>query len=248
MRVGLLICFSVWTSVAIAQTAPEYPRKEVEYLAADDRKLPSAKGADHRIERTYHDSVSGTERRYNAAGKLVRSTPYARFFPAAKHGAELYLFDDGKISTKTDYKGNKRDGLMEMYYPGGQIKRRETYLADVRQTGECFNPDGSSTIFYEFETMPTYRGGGLKEIVEAISANTRYPRTAASNGVQGKLYLSFVVSAKGKVENVRILKGISGLNQAAIAAVRKLTGFTPGTQDGKPVPVSFTTPVTFTLN
>lgn len=248
MRVGLLICFSVWTSVATAQTAPEYPRKEVEYFSADYRKLPGAEGADHRIERTYRDSLSGTERRYNAAGKLVRITPYARFYPAVKYGAESYFYEDGKVSRKTDYKGNKRNGELVMYYPSGQMKRRETYLDDVRQTGECFTEDGSPVPFYEIEVMPTYRGGGLNEVVRDISTHLRYPRMAMTAGIQGKVFVSFVVSAQGEVQDAKVVKGINGLDEAALAAVKKLGRFTPGLQEGKPVPVTFTVPVTFVIN
>lgn len=248
MRVGLLICFSIWASATAAQTAPKYPRKEVEYLAADNRKLPSAEGADHRIERTYRDSVSGTERRYNAAGKLVSSTPYARFFPAVRYGAELHFFDDGKIKTKTEYKGNKRNGDVLVHYPSGQVKRRETYRDDVRQTGDCFAEDGSPVAFYEFETWPAYQGGGLKSIIKAIEKNVRYPRMAYCFGIEGKVYVSFVVSALGEVEQAKVVKGVNGLDEAAVAAIKKLDRFTPGTQDGKPVPVTITTPIIFKLS
>jgi periplasmic protein TonB len=248
MRVGLFICFSVWASATTAQTAPEYPRKEVEYFTADDRKLPSVEGADHRIERTYRDSVSGTERRYNAAGKLMRITPYARFYPAVKYGAELYFYEDGQVSYKTDYRGNKRNGEFVVYYQNGQVRRHETYRDDERQTGECFAEDGSPVPFYEYEVMPTYKGGGLKVIIQSIADNVRYPRMALSSRIQGKVFVSFVVSEQGEVENIKVVKGVNGLDGAALAAVRKLGRFTPGMKNGKPVPVTVTTPITFIIN
>lgn len=236
-----------WTGTALAQVAPAYPRKEVEFIAADGSMLPSAEGADHRVERTYRDSVSGVKRVYGPKGNLQSSTPYAHLNLGLKFGSQLTFFDDGKVATKIDYVGNKRNGELVSYYSGGQVRRHETYLADVRKTGECFAEDGSPVPFFEFETLPTYKGGGLEKIVRAISGKVHYPAEAIKNEVQGKVFISFVVGVGGEVEDVKVVKGILGLDAAAVAAVKKLTGVVPGTQDGKPVAMTLIVPVEFVI-
>lgn len=248
MRYYLLLFLLTSTAVATAQITPAYPRKEVEYRAADNTKLPSAEGANRRIERTYRDSVSGAERRYDAAGRLVSFTSYGRFVPLIRHGSEFFFYANGKVRSRTDYKLDKRDGVLEIHYPDGQLERRETYRADVRQTGECFAEDGSSVEFFEHEAlMPKYNGGGLITVKEAIIANLTYPLIAQALNLQGQVYVSFVVSAQGDVEDIKIVKGTKELGEAVVAAVKKLGRFTPARRDGKAVPVSFTVPIIFSL-
>ena len=245
----LVKLFLVSAITAGAQSVSVFPYKTVEYIAPDGHVLPSPEGADHRIERTYRDSLSGVERIYSTQGNLRMSTPYASMAYRIKLGPETTFYEGGQLHTKEDFVGNKRNGEFLVYYPDGRLKRRETYSVDVRKTGDCFAQDGSSSVFYEYEVMPTYRGGGTDKMTQAIAANVHYPVEALRNQVQGRVFVSFRVGVSGAVEEVKVVKGVSAeLDQAAVAAVKKLTGFTPGRQDGEPVSVSFTMPVTFTIS
>lgn len=233
---------------ALAQSHPPYPYKTVEYIAADGHVLPGPEGAHHWLERMYRDSLSGTIRQYNAAGKLQESTPYANMASLLKLGPQTTFYEDGQLHTKDDYVANRRNGNFVVYYPDGRVKRRETYVADARQTGECFAPDGSPMAFSEYEVLPTYKGGSMKKILQAVAANTRYPAEALRAQTQGRVFVAFRVGVDGQVDDIKVVKGISAaLDAAAIAAVKKLGIFEPGTQDGHPVAVSFTIPVTFSI-
>ncbi len=233
---------------ARAQQHPAYPYKTTEYLGEFGQQLPGAEGAMRRIERTFRDSLSGTERVYNAAGKLQVITPYADMAHQVKLGPRTTYYESGELHTKDDYVGAKRNGEFVVYYPQGRVKRRETYVADERKTAECFAPDGSPVPYYPYEVMPVYERGGNDEIVRAIQMNTRYPPQALRNQEQGRVFVSFVVSAAGTVENVRIVKGVSAsLDAETLAAVRKLRAFQPGRLDGEPVAVSFTLPITYAI-
>ena len=233
---------------ATGQITPAYPRKTTEYVDEYGQKLPSAEGAHHRIDRTFRDSISGTERVYNAAGKLLEITPYAHIVHRVKLGPRTTYYETGQLHTKDDYVGSKRNGEFVVYYPEGQVKRRETYLADERKSETCFAKDGSPVPYYPYEVMPVYEHGGQDEIVRAIQFNTHYPMQALRNQEQGRVFVSFTVNEVGKLENVRVVKGVSpSLDAETLAAVHKLKPFTPALLDGEPVAVSFTVPITYAI-
>jgi len=118
-------------------------------------------------------------------------------------------------------------------------------------------------IFTVVEDMPVFpgcEGAGSKQQIDQctqnelhkfILKNTKFPPMAKDAGIQGTVYVSFVVDAKGKVGKINILRGVSGgksLDKAAIDAVGKLPNFKPGKQRGKPVQVQYNVPVKFRLN
>lgn len=241
---------SVWVglgSVVFAQTPPTFPYRTVTYIGADGAVLPGPEGANLRKERTFRDSLSGTVRVYNAAGKLKEFTPYA-VMDLVKLGSSITYYDSGQMHTKEDFVGSKRNGEFVVYYPEGKVKRRETYEADVRKTGECYALDGSPMTFYEYVVMPSYKGGGSDRMIQAIHQNIRFPREALEYNHQGRVLVSFRVMETGQVADVKIVKGVSSvLDAAVVATVKRVSGFTPGQQDGHAVAVSFTLPITFKI-
>ncbi|GAB3846836.1 hypothetical protein GCM10028822_07410 [Hymenobacter terrigena] len=237
------------SGAALAQSRPTYPYKTVTYIGSDNHVLPGPEGAHHWLEYVYRDSLSGTIRQYSAAGKLQESTPYADMAHLIKLGPKTTFYDNGNVRSKEDFVAAKRNGEFVVYYPEGQVKRRETYVADVRQTGECFAEDGSTVPFYEYTRMPSYKGGGTDKMTRAIAANVRYPDEALRNQIQGRVFVAFEVGLNGEVANAKVVKGLGyGLDEAALNAVKKLTGFVPGQLDGVPVAVSFTLPVIFSIS
>ncbi|MCI1188006.1 energy transducer TonB [Hymenobacter sp. DH14] len=99
------------------------------------------------------------------------------------------------------------------------------------------------------EQMPELPGGGGQlAIVVAIQKAVRYPSMALRNGVEGKVFVSFVVDPKGEVTDVKIVKGLgSGLDEETIRAIKTLPRFIPGKQNGREVSVAFTVPVTYKI-
>ncbi|MEI6747602.1 MAG: energy transducer TonB, partial [Bacteroidota bacterium] len=69
------------------------------------------------------------------------------------------------------------------------------------------------------------------------------------SGIQGTVYVSFVVDSKGKVTDVRVLRGIGGgCDEEALRVVRMMPSWRPGKQNGQSVRVQFNMPIRFTLN
>ena len=97
--------------------------------------------------------------------------------------------------------------------------------------------------FVDFaEVMPELIGG-----IEALQAAITYPRFARSSGVEGSVFLRFIVNTDGSVSDAVVVRGIGGgCDEAALEAIRGAR-FTPGLQRGRPVRVRFALPVTFRL-
>jgi protein TonB len=90
--------------------------------------------------------------------------------------------------------------------------------------------------------------GGDVELLKYIAEHTQYPEVAKENNIQGRVIVRFCVTAKGGVSQVSILKGVDPeLDKEAIRVVNTLPAFKPGKQGGKPVPVWYMVPITFTL-
>ncbi len=102
-------------------------------------------------------------------------------------------------------------------------------------------------VFFIVEDMPEFPGGELalrKFIANAI----KYPVIAQENGIQGKVYVNFVVDKDGSVTNAKIARGVDpSLDKEALRVVNSLPKWKPGMQRGKPVRVSYTVPISFVL-
>lgn len=81
-----------------------------------------------------------------------------------------------------------------------------------------------------------------------IANAIKYPVIAQENGIQGKVYVNFVVDKDGAVTNARIARGVdASLDKEALRVVNSLPKWKPGMQRGKPVRVSYTVPISFVL-
>lgn len=86
------------------------------------------------------------------------------------------------------------------------------------------------------------------EIIKYVSSNTKYPPIAKDAGIQGTVFVYFVVGKDGKVRDVRVLREVDPrLDKEAIRVVESLPDFEPGQQRGKAVSVQYTIPVKFII-
>lgn len=102
-------------------------------------------------------------------------------------------------------------------------------------------------VFFIVEQMPEFTGGDL-ELRKFIARSVKYPVVAVENGIQGKVFVTFVVEKDGSVGNVKIARGVDpSLDKEAIRVVSSLPKWKPGTQKGEAVRVSYTIPINFAL-
>ena len=111
-------------------------------------------------------------------------------------------------------------------------------------------PIEEEEVFFIAEDMPMFNGKDASDgFREYVAKNLKYPDIAAENGIQGTVYIQFVVEPSGSVSNVKVLRGVDpALDKEAVRIVQSSPKWTPGKQRGKPVRVSFTFPITFKLN
>jgi len=108
--------------------------------------------------------------------------------------------------------------------------------------------EDENKIFTVVEQQPEFQGG-YEAMMNFIKKNMRYPASARRMGVDGTVYVSFVVSKDGSISEVKTIRGISAdCDQEAIRVVSMMPSWKPGRQNGKPVFVRFVLPIKFKLN
>ena len=90
--------------------------------------------------------------------------------------------------------------------------------------------------------------GGTEAFVEELSSVLKYPKSAKEKGIQGTVFVEFIVRPDGTMSDYKILKGLSDdCDNAALLAVSKLKPWNPGSNNGKPAAVRFVLPIKFQL-
>lgn len=108
-------------------------------------------------------------------------------------------------------------------------------------------PEKEGEVFVVVEEPPLFQGGDEARI-RFISENIKYPEDARIKGIQGTVFVTFVIETDGSVTNVRILRGIGGgCDEEAIRVVENMPKWNPGKQRGENVRVMFNMPIKFAL-
>lgn len=98
------------------------------------------------------------------------------------------------------------------------------------------------------EHMPTFPGGD-EQLYKALSKRVEYPQEALEAGIEGTVYVEFVVTRQGEIENTHVLRGIgAGCDESAVAAIEALPAWNPGQQRGVNVNVRMVLPIRFRLD
>lgn len=97
-------------------------------------------------------------------------------------------------------------------------------------------------VFMVVEHMPEIKGG-----LAELQSNIKYPTMARKAGIEGRVYVQFVVNEQGNVENAKVVRGIGGGCDKEALRVVRAAEFSPGMQRGKPVPVRMSVPIVFKL-
>lgn len=138
------------------------------------------------------------------------------------------------------------------------------------QEAEHTPPPPPPPVYFFVEHMPEYVGGQEKLLAD-ISKQVKYPASALAEKLEGRVFIKFIIAPDGSMQAIQLQKGIEttikypgsageqqvtklvtpgakAMNDVAMAAVRNLPGqWKPGTQNGQPVAVFFTVPITFSL-
>ena len=180
---------------------------------------------------------------------------------------------DGKVVA--DISNLKEDNIRVMdIYTGGGVRQEhiaqygekakngvviitQKTAEDREKEWERYKKGTEDEIFPQPEVKPEFKGG-QSELMEFLTQNVNYPKIAHENGVDGKIYIRFVVEKDGSVSNVEWLstnleKGkmrdaVKALEEEAMRVSKLTSGkWTAGQNNGKPVRCEFVLPITFVL-
>ena len=102
--------------------------------------------------------------------------------------------------------------------------------------------------FQLVDEKPSFQGGDANQFSKWVNQNLVYPEEAMENGVQGRVTLQFTVEKDGTVTKVKVLRGLDpSLEKEAIRVISMSPKWTPGRENGRAVPVTYTFPVIFKL-
>ncbi len=108
-------------------------------------------------------------------------------------------------------------------------------------------PEADNAIIFLPDVMPEFPGGE-KTLRLYIAQLVKYPVVAMENGIKGTVYVSFVVERDGNISGVKIIRGVDpSLDKEALRVVSMLPKWKPGMQQGRPVRVAYTVPISFVL-
>ena len=103
-------------------------------------------------------------------------------------------------------------------------------------------------IFLITNKMPSFKNSDLTAFRKFVQENLSYPKEAKVKGIEGRVFVQFVVSSEGNVKDVKVDRGIDPLLDAeAVRVIQSSPKWTPGALRDKPVAISFTIPVVFNL-
>lgn len=175
-------------------------------------------------------------------------------------GAKLHAreFDKRKgwVRSETIYSRDKGDDSTTYYsrYDNGQIKRVSGYKGGKVSTEHCYTMAGMDTVcgeekgeviytFVERMPAPPYNLG------QYLSLNIVYPKAARKANIQGRVAVRFIVNEDGSISDVMVEEGVSPeLDEEAVRVISTMPRWRNGTQNGKPVKVQYTQPITFKLS
>jgi periplasmic protein TonB len=141
--------------------------------------------------------------------------------------------DDKEIENEIEIKDSEAD--------------QTTVVEKVEIVAEAEEEDNEVYEFFVLEEKPTFPGGEAA-LLKWIAQNTKYPEIAKENGIQGRVFVGFVIDKAGNVIDVKILRGVDPyLDKEAMRVVKAMPDWAPGKQRGKSVKVSYQVPINFKL-
>jgi TonB family protein len=127
-----------------------------------------------------------------------------------------------------------------------EIEMGEVMLGGIR-VEEPTNAMDINKVYTIAEKMPEFKGG-VDSLMSYLKANINYPKAEEEAGIEGVVYVQFIVGKDGAVREPKILRGINQpMDDEVLRVIRLMPNWLPGEQHEKKVDVYFTIPVRYKL-
>ena len=132
--------------------------------------------------------------------------------------------------------GKQGDATAIVYeYKAGELKS----IATIDKTGQ--------KLYSMADVVPEFPGG-VPAFGKFLSNNIKYPDDARRRNIQGRVIISFVSETDGTLGDVRVTKSVDpSIDEEAVRVIKQCPRWKPGMQDGVPIRVAYSVPITFTL-
>ena len=134
-----------------------------------------------------------------------------------------------------------------------ETEETTTAVKSTTETGEITAENSApkkvftGKVYEIVEDMPTFPGG-VTELMKWLDSHVRYPTAAIRDGIQGRVFVSFIVEPDGSISNAKLVRRVDpSLDQEALRVVAEMPKWIPGKQNGAAVRVKYNVPVTFKL-
>lgn len=127
-------------------------------------------------------------------------------------------------------------------------KNAEVNIDEPVGTSEAkVTEEDPNKIFTSVEKIPEFPGG-IEAFYKYLGKSIKYPSVARENGTQGRVIVSFVCERDGSLTDIKVARGIGdGCDEEAVRVLRASPRWKPGIQNGRPVRVAYSVPISFTL-
>lgn len=130
--------------------------------------------------------------------------------------------------------------------------KRSAALVELAKITPTYKDEKGNIIYNRAEVEPVF-GDGRNSLSKYLNENLIYPEEAKKNGLEGTVFVDFIVAANGSVREAVVSDATSSdvdqqFRNEAIRVVNAMPNWTPGLQHEKPVDVKFSLPITFQFN
>ena len=130
---------------------------------------------------------------------------------------------------------------------GLPVRSRQRFVIQISRERVKLSSKSEEKIYTEVEEMPEFPGGD-RALLNFLSSKTTYPAEALASRSMGKVLVTFIIDIEGNVTEPSIARSVHpSLDAEALRVVSNMPKWTPGKQDGKPVSVRTTLPISFML-
>lgn len=164
------------------------------------------------------------------AGELQSEGGCSSIDPIINEGEFKWFYKNGNLKKKMVYKNNEIIGFVELYDNTGKFEIKFLYGFENLDNANAFNSK-------------------RRAYMKHVKKNIQYPKSAAKNGIQGRVYVSFYIDKQGKVNKAEVVRGVDEiLDNEAVRVVSSFDSWPIPIYKGKEINISITIPVNFSLN